>query len=375
MAETPVPNMEPLEGELRDITPIPRYSPYVSNWWTLSTIDRIPETSVGWMLAQGWKITSSYAEEDCGQTFYAMSREGMNSWMILQSLLNEYTLAYNEGRAHNSIRYNDVVAMWVDAIERARHHLDTTGDISDGHVSIYVTQMDEMIASVESEMALALTDMTDAGTALAAQMALYISKLNELESIYDTHEATAEAFLTDLGVTELARINEAFDTTLAKNLQALTDRGMSSSAIVTAITARVERERSEAITNLNDRLNREKLENEHTLYLQEVALKGMVLDGRVKYNSALMNKAQFMVETRKQLALVIMQARMVRLSGRMEIRDKAEKLMLTQLDVHNNLAVGLWGFVERRSDEYPGMEAITQLVAGLGDSGGGWVQP
>jgi hypothetical protein len=70
-----------------------------------------------------------------------------------------------------------------------------------------------------------------------------------------------------------------------------------------------------------------------------------------------------------------MQARMGRLQGRMDIRDREEKLMAYQLDTRNNLAVGLFGFVERREDSYPDMAEITKLVAGLGDAGGGWVVP
>lgn len=370
-----VPNLEALEGKIRDVSPLLRYSPYVPSWWTAQTVTRVPETAVGWLTAQGWQVTSTYAEEDCGQTFYNMARESMNSWLILQSLLNEYTLAYNEGRDHNSKRYNDVIKMWVDAISRCRHHLDTTGNVSDAHIEVFDASMEAMVASIESEIALASADMTTAGAELATQLSLYLTKLGELEGVFEAHETTAKAYLTGLGVTELARINEAFDNTLAKNLQSLTDRGLYSSAIVTAITARVERERSEAITALNDRLAREQLENEHTLYLQEISVKGTVLDGRVKYNSALMTKAQWMVETRKQLALTVMQARMARMSARMDIRDREEKLMLTQLDTHTNLAVGLWGFIERRDDEYPGLESITRLIAGLGDTGGSWIQP
>lgn len=265
--------------------------------------------------------------------------------------------------------------MYINAITRCRLHVDKMADVSNGHVVTYLGQMEELVDSVESETATALADMTDAGTALATRLQEYLTLLNTLEGIYDTHEATAEWFLTDLGMAELARINEQFDNALAKNLQSLTDRGLYSSAIVTAITARVERERSEAITNLNDRLAREKLDNEHKLYEQEISLKGMVLDGRLKYNAGLLTKTQFMVEVRKELALTVMQARMARISGTMDIRDREEKLMAYQLDTHNNLAIGLWGFIERREDDYPSMEQITRLIAGLGDQGGGWIQP
>jgi len=368
-----VPDLERLEGTIRDVSPLWRETPYAAQWWQRSLVSRIPENAVGWMVAQGWQVTDSFEEDD--EQFYIMVRDSMNSWKILQSLLIDYTAAYNEGRKNNSIRYNDVVSFWVDAINRAGNHLDTVRDVSDANLALYVTEMDASVAEIQAEMILCTADATAAASELATQLSQYLTKLDALEGIYDTHEAVAEAFLVDLGVAETARINEQFDSALAKNLQALTDRGMYSSYLITSVTARIERERSEALTQLNDRLAREKLENEHTLYEQERVIKGMVLDGRVTHNNALMQKAQFVIQTRKDIALTVMQARMARMSGRMDIRDRQEKLMAYQLDTHNNLAIGLWNFIERRDDEYPSMESITKLVAGLGDAGGAWVTP
>ena len=224
-------------------------------------------------------------------------------------------------------------------------------------------------------MALALASGTSAGAIVAAQLADYLVKLATLEGIYDTHEATAEAFLVNLGVTELARINEQFDAALAKNLQAITDRGLYSSAIVTAITARVERERSEAITALNDKLALQKLENEHKLFAQEMDVLGMVLDGKLKNASAQFQYGQYLVELRSKCALTVMEARMKRIQGSMEVRDREDKLMSYQLDVRNNLLIGMFGFMERREDEGPSIQDMTKLITGLGDAGGGWLQP
>lgn len=368
-----IPDFERLEGTVHDVLLSVPQSPYSGAWYTTAVITRIPETAVGWLVAQGWQVTGTYEEDDV--TYYTMGRQSMNNWAILEKLLYDYTAAYNEGRYNNALRYKDVVDYWVDAINRCGNHVVRMAEQSDTHIGLYVTEFDTLVSSIETEMATLLTEATDAATELATQLASYLAKLNALEDLYDPHEATAEAFLVDLGVTELARINEQFDNALANSLQKLMDRGLYASALVTAVTARIERERSEAITALNDRLAREKLDNEHKLYEQEVQLYGMVLDGRVKHNAALMQKAQFVVEIRKQIALTVMQARMARAAGRMDIRDRDEKLMAYQLDTHNNLAIGLWNFIERRNDEYPSMESITKLVAGLGDAGGGWVTP
>lgn len=370
-----VPNLQPLEGTLNPLIPLTKYSPYVGAWYLNNLIDRVPETALGYLVAQGWQIVNTYAEEEGGQTFYTMARQTMNSPLILQGLLNEYVQAYNEGRSANATRYEDVISYWVDAITRSREHYDLTGDVSDAHLVIFTTQMDAMVDGVETEIALAKAEMTDIGDEIADQLDLYVSKLNSLEPIYDTHEAVAEALLVGLGTTELARINEQFDNALAKARQGLVSRGLYSSVMYAQLEARIERERNEAIGALNDRLAREKLENEHKLYEQEIALKSLVLDGKLRYTAGSMQRGQFIIDNRKSMALAVMQARMERINSRMGIRDKEERLMLAQLDGHNNLAQGLWGFVERREDSYPSLESISKIVAGLGDAGGSWIQP
>jgi hypothetical protein len=365
-----VPALIPAEGTVISVRPSVAYTPWTPNWWQQSTITRVPETSVGWLVAQGWQIVNTYAETAGGQTFYTMARQSMQSWVILQTLLSEYVQKYNEANAANVIRYENIISLWTETIQKTRQQMDVQGDVSDGHITVYVSQMDDMVTSVEDEMALALSAGTAAGAIVAAQLADYLVKLATLEGIYATHEADAEALLVNLGVTELARINEQFDAALAKNLQALTDRGLYSSAIVTAITARITRERTEAISLLNDRLAREKLENEHKLYAQEMDMLGMVLDGKLKNASVQFQYGQYLVELRTKCALTIMQARMQRINGRMDIRDREEKLMAYQLDTRNNLIIGLFNFMEKREDVGPSMQDITQLIVGLGDQSG-----
>jgi hypothetical protein len=51
------------------------------------------------------------------------------------------------------------------------------------------------------------------------------------------------------------------------------------------------------------------------------------------------------------------------------------RLMIYQLDERNKILIGLYGFVERREDDPPSFDALTQICTGLGDAGGGWVTP
>jgi hypothetical protein len=85
--------------------------------------------------------------------------------------------------------------------------------------------------------------------------------------------------LTNLGQTDLARINEQFASSLSSQLQMLVSRGLSMATMPVDVTARNQRDKDEQIQILNDRLNREKLDNQHRLYEQQVAMRARKLDG------------------------------------------------------------------------------------------------
>lgn len=117
-------------------------------------------------------------------------------------------------------------------------------------------EYDILNADVQTFLALGLSALSSFETS-------YSAAVTALGTDYTTHVSTATAFLTGLGTTELARITEQFAASLATQLQALTDRGLYSSAVAADITERNTRDRDEQIQALNDRLMREKFENQH----------------------------------------------------------------------------------------------------------------
>jgi len=49
--------------------------------------------------------------------------------------------------------------------------------------------------------------------------------------------------------------------------------------------------------------------------------------------------------------------------------------MKMMINERNQILIGLYGFVERRSDIGPSYSDLAQITAGLGDAGGGWISP
>ncbi len=404
----------------------------VATWFNEEVLDndpvfgdkRVPGRDLGWMLAQGWIVTDVDNDDDePGNWLYSLKRNVLQNEVVLDKMIEDYIVAYNEGRAQNDLRYDDIVVMYNDAIVKTHSHLDRAGDSHNAFEVLYISSLDSIISEIDfhlnttrsdanttfNEAASALNTfvaiLSELGTGYdefvteletiltkqqadlatftartttvltqldteytahdaaitalettedsqaAAHITAYEAKLDELETTidtaetdllalvddagttflayqtqaeaimttiggeytalnstigglldsldtavgshqtthaglvalfltdYTTHASTSRALLVDLGVTELARINELFDSTLATNLQNLTNRGMYSSALVTQVTVRNARERNEAIITLNDRLAREQVTQEHQLYGEQSTVRSRQVQG------------------------------------------------------------------------------------------------
>jgi len=416
----------------------------------------------------------------------------------------------------------------LDEIETTVTSTETTllGLVDDMEAAF--TAYNTAAAAIISTMSGELTDldssitglMTTLDSQVATTKANYAAIVALLLSDYTAHATTTRALLTDLGSTELSRINEHYDNLLADNLQKLTDRGLYSSSLATQITVRVAREKSEAIAKLNDGLAREKVAHEHQLFgenaevrkqqlasedyqfkLSELAIqfraqwaerlyghalevnkfylavrdslrtaegqfiqyegqvrqqvanwkiatKKVVADAKdrvfglrtaianwkanndyalaaelgkirgqqtaiyggdlasdmqndqlatgarqttinalngyvAQYNAGMANyaggitsSANFLANVRTAAAGQALQARLNKNKGLSEAHRQMQKLYAYQLDTRNNLAVGLFKFMENRSDTYPDVNKLGEIAMGLGDAGATqWIQP
>ncbi len=64
-----------------------------------------------------------------------------------------------------------------------------------------------------------------------------------------------------------------------------------------------------------------------------------------------------------------------RVEGVRGVHTENMELMKYQLDERNKLLVGLYGFVQERDDIGPQWSEFSKIIAGLGDSSGGWISP
>lgn len=453
-----------LDPQFQDITPAWKGLPNMNGWYFTSVVDGISEEALPWLLAQGWQLNAANTDDSVEPpvTTYLMARTRLLHWNVLYSLLVDFTNSFNEGRSANDKRYEDVVFNMQNMLDKhqaemAEFQEDKAQGVN-GYITLMLNKVDESLDEYESykeefqskdsgdrETELAKLKTTWANAADTAQaeydemtsgldigaiiagvdtaiddFAVAVSAFNNeyadlgltLLSDYEAHQILAREFLVDLGATELARINEKFDADLATQSQAMIDRGFYSSGIMADITARNTRERNEAIVELNDRLAREKLQNQHTLYEQQFKMRlgGLdasmkAIDASSKIVSSRLQHGQFSAEIRHKIATLSVQTRLTVLG----LREKYYELLLQsitwesartselyqqlvqvrirqaeilgrtmqqdmellkyQLDGRNEIAASLFGFVERRTDAYPDNNAMAQLATNLGETG------
>lgn len=424
----PVPEQDPNQSELW----LPRViNPYLGVWWSTQTVTDVPENIMGWLVAQGFEVTGVRQDNTTvpPTNYFSLTKEGMKPQQVLLSLCNSYTIAANDARTANQVRYNQILDNWTQMIDSSHIQFDAQVEEQNAQAGVYLTDLDEYMSEIEtliadnrsqividantakdaldqmevrlsdleanaqdsavainallteqethlngfindynaklieldtnfvSHLATVLAQIASLDTVLDSHIADYSQQfgilasnytahaadiedklagvstnvdvyvadvaaiLAELESDfleaeadlnslkdqtgtlstnhasdynavlallvsdYNTHAGLARGFLNNLGATELARINEQFAASLSAQLQQLTNRGFYSSALVADITARNQRDRDEQIQMLNDRLNREKLENQHRLYDQQAAMRARTLDGKDRLHS------------------------------------------------------------------------------------------
>jgi len=258
------------------------------------------------MLAQGFEISGVFPLPDINgnlNNVYSMGRTRLNNARVVSDLLQSFTEAYNEGRTANDKRYEDIIRLWTEMLDKSEEHIDG--------------------AKVELEN----------------EIVLHMTTLDALETEYDTFFADVRDDLSNLNITlnaDRIRVNNQFDALVAAEGQRLASRGFYSAALISSITAGVEERRALALTEVSEREQR---------LIADIALR------------------------KNQVYVDVLRMRSGIIDTKMGLTNRKQEFLKYQLDERNRTLVGLFGFVEKREDTYPGLGAMAQVSASLGESG------
>lgn len=284
-------------------TPVTPQTPAsVSGWYTSEiTSGNFTPAEVAWMHAQGWTTISSVSTNgpDGWRTRYAMSRRIMKAENILSTLVADYTNAYNTGRTLNDQRYDDLLTLYLAVLDK-----------SEDSFNLLETDDTKFETEVEAIVAALVTDNT-------------------------AYAADVDGDLDNWGTDMLAEIAARFAAEQAKALQALIDRGMSTSSMQITGAAAVTREHQRALNDANDRIEQRQLELKHKVNAELISMRSRVLAAKEGLRVYLSNA-----------------------------KDR-------QVAIRNAIADSLGRLVESRTDSYPDLSELGKLAAGLGAGSAG----
>lgn len=247
---------------------------------------------VGWMHAQGWRTTAIVTSG--GESTYFFSRRILRPENVLSELVSSYTAAYNEGRQLNDQRYDDLLVLYTAILDKTENTFNTQ-ETADGTFEVLIEAL-----------------------------------IGQLGTDFTAYAADVDGDLDAWGASLLAEINARFNAELGKAQQALIDRGLYSGALWLVASAGIERERTRALNDANDKIIAAQLALKHKVYAEQEAMRTKVMASRERIRTYLSSA-----------------------------RDR-------QVAARNAAAEALARLVERREDSYPDLSEVGRLAAGLG---------
>ena len=194
--------------------------------------------------------------------------------------------------------------------------------------------LDDDLAYLESELNLLTQAMSSSASQFSGN---YESILSQLMSDYLSHSTETNNLLQNLGATETARIQEQFAASLSAQMQQLVSRGLYISTIVADVTQRNSRDKDEQIQLLNDRLNREKVENYHRLHDQKFATRLKMLDGEEKLNAVTQEVLRYQATMVSQIYAARSETRTRMLNIRQVVFTAKDATTKTGIEVNSGL--------------------------------------
>jgi hypothetical protein len=300
---------------IQDVDPVPEAVLSASGWFETEYI-----TIEGWW---NYDINAAWGPY-MGNALSWFLAQG---WVLVSQTCTDvgptggvYVYTYNlKRRKLQSERVlNDMIREFTEAYNEGR-------EINDQRYDEIVTLFDVMLDQTEDELIAVAGERTTFTT-------LMDGLIEQLSSDFTTHESDVQEALTDFGDSHRERVNTQFDAEAAKAQASLVDRGLSNSTVLTSVLAGVEESRAKALNDLEDKISEKVLAAKERLHAVRVGTRNAIMAANER--------------------LIAMKER-----GAME-----------PTEMRNRILTAMLGFMERRTDEYPGMGTLADLAAKLGYS-------
>jgi hypothetical protein len=302
---------------ITDTDPVPEKVLDASQWFETEYIELNFDTGQGRLLQYvEWYMAQGWTVYDRhNETYY----EGLNvfyrGWVRMKrrKLQSERVL-------------NDMIREFTEAHNEGRAINDRRYDEI---VTIYNVMLDR--SQVDMQSAVSVTN---------EYASIIDAIIGNLGADFAAYAAETTGLLDGFGASRRAAIATRFDNELSKARQDLITRGMNNSTIWASVSAGIAREREKSITELEDQIIGQKMSRADRINGAREAMRSKMLAAHDRVFKA-----------------------------------RSEDGIIKPVEFRNSIISAMLNFMERRQDEYPGLDGLANIAAQLGYGEGGTVSP
>lgn len=295
--------------------------------------------------------TSGGAPYWCAYIKVKLRRRKMQSERVLRDMITSFTNAYNEGRTVNNARYDELVALYALMLTHTEDELNT--------IPLSLITEDDFKALSDQ-----IADvMRDAITVSPADIRDYIEEAirNVREAISDFKQ-NATPIPAEWFVSRVNEINRKFDNLIATNRAKMVADNTYNGSVWTNVESGVERDRQYALTDLADTMVTLKVDTYAKIADQTANSEIKLADILAKIKNLEMISA----DVNAKIAGI----RADLLKSASAIIDGIQKRRIDISTLRNTVLKWMFDFMERRDDDYPGLEQLATIAERLGYSDG-----
>jgi hypothetical protein len=280
-----------------------------------------------------------------------LTRRRMDGELILKDMVVSFTNAYNEGRVVNNARYDELVALYSLMLSQTEDEANAI-PLSNIKPDDLLALGDEIAASIDAENSIKLSEVRPIYDTALANIRAAIAALKDAASIPANWFKSRED-----------DINRKFDAEKGKVNAAMIANGTYADSSWANVVSGIERDRQYALTDLSDTMVSLKVDTYGKIASLTADSEGRLLDAVSKLvgiETSLVDLKAHIADIRAKLA-----------ESAVRITEAIQKNRIGITELRNTVLKWMFEFMERREDEYPGIEQLATVAERLGYGDGG----
>ena len=280
-----------------------------------------------------------------------LTRRRMDGELILKDMVVSFTNAYNEGRTVNNARYDELVSLYSLMLSHTENEVNKI-PLCNIQPNDILGLADVIEKSLDKDNSIKLAEIRPVYDNALANIRNAISALKNASSIPANWQKSREE-----------EINRKFDAEKGKINTAMIANGTYAATAWANVVSGIERDRQNALTALADAMVTLKVDTYSKVATITAESEGrlmVMIEKLVEIEKSLIDLKAHMADIRVKLT-----------ESAVRITEGIQKNQIGLTEIRNTVLKWMFEFMERREDEYPGIEQLATVAERLGYGDGG----